>query len=232
MTDHLEPYRRMARSICFVPPQWQAERFYRALTQSSTGTPTFAVSGATAPSTVSSLAKLSASAPDSDPGPTPDPSEYIAALVRDAVSKPSVLVTSYNIPENIGDRIGKLARPLPRTAIAPLPKLPEPDSNWAPAPEVAPVPSEAPITALNKSPVEVKVLAPAIAPDADTNDLSDLEIVISTAEPTTRLEISQPIVSPPMDALDKTPVTATKADKRGNRKQAQGFSPNKKQRKA
>ncbi|HEY9748518.1 MAG TPA: hypothetical protein V6C63_07560 [Allocoleopsis sp.] len=238
MTDHLEPYRRMARSIRFVPPQWQVERCYQALTQVNTGTPTFASSGVTA----SSPAASSASTSIPDLGATPDPSEYSAALIQAAVSKPTAWLTHYNIPENIGDRISKLATPQPKTAIAPLPKLPEPDPNWTPAPKVAAVEPEAisETVAFNLAVPDSEISlpepefissvapVPAIASEPSPSEMGDLEIVLSTAEPATRLEIPQPTVSPSIGALETTPDTASKATKQSNRKQAQGFSPSKK----
>ncbi len=67
-----------------------------------------------------------------DSGPAPDPSERAAALVRAAVSKPTVLPTIYVIPENIGDRISRLAGPKATTPIIIPPKIPQPDPNWTP----------------------------------------------------------------------------------------------------
>lgn len=247
VTDHLEPYRRMARSIRFVPPQWQVERFYQALTQVSTGTPTFAISGVTASSPTASSASTSIS----DPGSTPDPSEYSAALIQAAVSKPTAWLTHHNIPENIGDRISKLAAPQRKTAVAPLPKLPEPDPNWTPASKVAAVEPDAisetvafklnvpdsetslpePELIPSAAPVEATVPVPAIASEPSASEMGDLEIVISTAEPSTRLEISPP-TAPAVERLNPASVTDHKATKRNNRKSAQGFSPSKKQRKA
>lgn len=103
MTDHLEPYRRMARSLRFVPPVWETAHLYRAMTR-VTG-PSFSVS----PVAYSSIDYLwSVKEPPADLEPSSDPSQRAADLIRAAVSKPSVFPVPYVIQENIGDRISKL----------------------------------------------------------------------------------------------------------------------------
>ncbi|GAC1470986.1 MAG: hypothetical protein NVSMB70_15950 [Chamaesiphon sp.] len=124
MTDHLEPYRRMVRSIRFVPPlarnQQEAQlvkpapgfnTLFRNIVSATTATPSL--------------------------GSDPDPCEHIAALVRTAVSKQTVFPIIYVIPENIGDRISRLAPPKVVTPVIIPPKIPQPDPNWKPAYTVA-----------------------------------------------------------------------------------------------
>ncbi|MGC1395581.1 MAG: hypothetical protein WA828_14960, partial [Coleofasciculaceae cyanobacterium] len=94
MTDHLEPYRRMARSIRFFPPS--------ALTFKPILPPV------TAESVVDSWAKTTSNADVKSIEPPLDLSKHAAALVHEAVCKPTVLPATYAIPENIGDRISRL----------------------------------------------------------------------------------------------------------------------------
>jgi len=65
-----------------------------------------------------------------------DPTQDVTALVRDAVEKPTVLPVTYAIPENIGDRISRLASPKAVTTAIIEPKIPQPDPNWV-APNAA-----------------------------------------------------------------------------------------------
>ena len=62
-------------------------------------------------------------------GPPIDPSEHVAALVHEAVCKPTVLPATYTIQENIGDRISRLATPKPVESVIIQPKIPQPASN-------------------------------------------------------------------------------------------------------
>ena len=95
VTDHLEPYRRMARSIRFFPPS--------ALAIKPIPEPV------TTKSVVDSWAmKTSSNADVKSIEPPIDLSDHAAALVHEAVSKPTVLPATYVIPENIGDRISRL----------------------------------------------------------------------------------------------------------------------------
>ena len=119
MTDHLEPYRRMARSIRFFPPS--------ALTQPIP-------QPITAPVTPSSVAedwakKTSSNASVKPIEPPIDPSEHAAALVHEAVWKPTVLPATYTIPENIGDRISRLAASRRPVALVIQPTMPQPALN-------------------------------------------------------------------------------------------------------
>ncbi len=117
MTDHLEPYRRMARSIKFFPPL--------SLSQSSQDP----VPVTPLPLGVSPSKPLLDSNVTSAEPPI-DPSEHAAALVQEAVSKPTVLPASYAIQENIGDRISRLTSAKPVKLPIVQPKIPKPDPNW------------------------------------------------------------------------------------------------------
>ncbi|MBE9177754.1 IS1 family transposase [Oculatella sp. LEGE 06141] len=126
MVDHLEPYRRMARSIRFVPPIWDARR-YQHLTE-----PTPVRSIPWVP-----IAQENTSQPLADPEPSVDPSAHAEALIRAAVSQPTTLPIIYVLPESIGDRISKLTDqaeqatyPAPQPLVMPPPKIPQPDPNW------------------------------------------------------------------------------------------------------
>ncbi len=121
VTDHLEPYRRMARSIRFFPPLSLA-----GSTQESVAQPVTPVPGADLPSwkTITQSHEKSAQEPPIDP------SEHVAALVNEAVRKPTVLPTTYAIQENIGDRINRMAPPKRVEAIINPFKIPQPDPSY------------------------------------------------------------------------------------------------------
>ena len=95
VTDHLEPYRRMARSIRFFPPS--------ALALKPIPQPV-----ATVPVVDSWVIATSSNADVKSIEPAIDLSAHAAALVHEAVCKPTVLPATYVIPENIGDRISRL----------------------------------------------------------------------------------------------------------------------------
>jgi predicted RNA-binding Zn-ribbon protein involved in translation (DUF1610 family) len=120
VTDHLEPYRRMVRSIRFVPPLARNQQYEQQ-----------GQLPLTPESPVNSSPSKIAVTPA--PGPAIDPSEHVADLVRTAVSKPAVIPVTYTIPENIGDRISRLAPPKTVTPVIIPPKIPQPDPNWKPA---------------------------------------------------------------------------------------------------
>jgi hypothetical protein len=124
VTDHLEPYRRMARSIRFIPPLALNQPSQKSASQPETPAPV---------GQSSSWSTTSWSAAKPVEGPPIDLSEHAAALVQEAVSKPTVLPVTYSIQENIGDRISRLvpAKPVESTVIQF--KIPQPDPNWTPA---------------------------------------------------------------------------------------------------
>lgn len=125
MTDYLEPYRQLVRSIRFAPQVGQHERFNRLVHQPLP-----------VPSVHHSETRQvnQTSTTTSDAGPSPDPSEHSAALVHAAVSKHTVLPVTYSISENIADRISRLTTSKPKQVRLPIvtPKIPEPDPNWIP----------------------------------------------------------------------------------------------------
>ena len=161
MTDHLEQYRRLARAIRFVPPLPESD-----LTETQENHSTLASSVSHFPAT-----KISSPAPVAENfGPPPDPSEHIAALVKQAVSKHTVLPVAYSIQENIGDRISRLSDHTEIQSQKPLiilPKIPAPDPNWTP---------RTPVT--HQQPVEVEVAANHI-PETSTNGKLPVEQVAS-----------------------------------------------------
>ncbi len=130
MTDPLEKYRVMVRSIKFSPSSLDKNQPTTQVEPDSVSKPS--------PSTSLSWAKISSVL---DSGPPVDPSEHIADLVRNAVSKHTVLPSSYAIPANIADRISQLS---PTREVRPtiiLPPIPEPDPNWKPSiSAISPVP--------------------------------------------------------------------------------------------
>jgi predicted RNA-binding Zn-ribbon protein involved in translation (DUF1610 family) len=115
VTDHLEPYRRMARSIRFFPPS--------ALALKPIPQPV------TADAVADSWVKTSSNADVKSIEPPIDLSERAAALVHEAVWKPTVLPATYVIPENIGDRISRLVASSSVDLAKIKPNLPQPACN-------------------------------------------------------------------------------------------------------
>ncbi len=155
VTDHLEPYRRMARSIRFFPPISLTH-----LSQESVQEPLIPVPVVdSSPKRTITDTHLSP-----DVGPPIDPSEHAAGLVHEAVSKRTVLPAHYTIPENIGDRISRLTTPKPVNFVLISPKIPQVDSDWTSTPTLEPQP----IKADSKESIEDAYLeAPALARVAD-----------------------------------------------------------------
>jgi predicted RNA-binding Zn-ribbon protein involved in translation (DUF1610 family) len=162
-------------------------------------------------------------APEYVHGPTPNHSEHIAALVRDAVSKPTVVPVTYAVAENIGDRISRLAPPKVVNHVIIQPKIPQPDPNWKPAPTVVQEhrvtgwETSAP-TAIAAETVQVKAPATDIEDDATQGDLVTEETVVE--EPTTNLAetpvqdlvADEAVVEEPTTNLAETPVQDLVAD--------------------
>ncbi|MFB8790831.1 MAG: hypothetical protein U7123_18755 [Potamolinea sp.] len=116
MTDHLEQYRRMARSMRFFPPLSLNQPSPESLNQPLA--PTLMVDLSfrkTIPD-----AQVSASV-----GPPIDPSKHAAALIAEAVRKPTVLSAIYSIQENIGDRINRLAATKQKDSSLKKPQIPQ-----------------------------------------------------------------------------------------------------------
>lgn len=143
MTDHLEPYRKMARSLRFVPSQGPVEPAYRQLTKLSkleASTPAMVAD----PQATAIAAGWTA--PDvAAPTPPVDPSQRAEELIRAAVAKPTILPVTYHLLENIGDRISKMAPARPPQAEPWTPKIPQPGAlGWVPtSPTPAPEPAAA-----------------------------------------------------------------------------------------
>lgn len=206
VTDHLEPYRRMVRSIRFVPalgPTHQSQQPVMPLPQ----------------------VNLSPSVPSAPPPasePAPDPSEHVTGLVREAVSKPTVLPVTYAIAENIGDRISRLAPAKPTRSQPPeiiAFKIPQPDPNWQPA---TPVPGwEQPVDASSTAPSSVaapKVEPPSSSvPEAEAQTpatAAEVEAPPSSVPETEAAPIPEPVEETPSalpEAISETPTVAPEA---------------------
>ena len=204
MTEYLESYRRMARAIRFVPPLARNQEYHRQIHDL---VPPAVVVNSVSKNILPDTTETPA------PGPAPDPSEHIAALVRDAVSKPTVMPVIYAIPENIGDRISRMAPPKPLNQVVFAPKLPEPDPNWIAAQKVAQSPpaleentqvEDSPASAITSSsvvapPPEVQQEIPAIETPESTVLETDNQVEETPPTPTAALE------APP---AEETPVQA------------------------
>ncbi len=120
MTDHLEPYRRMARSIRFFPPFSLTPPVDQSVDQPVT--PASEGDSWTKKTLADAQMKTTVESPI-------DPSEHAAALVNEAVWKSTVLPATYRIPENIGDRISRLTAAKPVEPMLIQPKIPQPAPN-------------------------------------------------------------------------------------------------------
>ncbi|XWK88821.1 MAG: hypothetical protein U7127_01795 [Phormidium sp.] len=189
MTDHLEQYRRLARAIRFVPPLPESH-----LAETKENHPNWASSVSHFPATnTPSPAKL-----EENFGPPPDPSEHIAALVKQAVSGHTVLPVAYSVQENIGDRISRLnhnAETQQHKPLIILPKIPAPDPNWTPS---------TPVT--HQQTVEVEVAANHL-PETSTNGKLPVE-QIASAEIKLQENSSLPVLeTQPSEELVVTPLS-------------------------
>ncbi|NES97567.1 MAG: hypothetical protein F6K32_20595, partial [Desertifilum sp. SIO1I2] len=121
MTDQLEPYRKMVRSMRFTPLHRPIEQFYQGIQFASESLDRL----------TSSESKQQNIHLDSKPQSTIDPSEHTAQLIQAAVTKPTVIPTAYSIPENPGDRISKLSQTKAKSnGIKPAVNLPPATSSW------------------------------------------------------------------------------------------------------
>jgi predicted RNA-binding Zn-ribbon protein involved in translation (DUF1610 family) len=109
VTDYLEPYRRIVRSIRFVPPIWHHAQPHHTLTEPARLSPPIVSTPLTASPVESPVA--------------PDPSEHVLALIQAAVARPTELPVQYVIPESIGDRISRMTTP---AVVLPPPREPQP----------------------------------------------------------------------------------------------------------
>ena len=194
MTDHLEPYRRMARSIRFFPPSPLTQPIPQPIT---------------APVTPSSVVedwgkKTSSNAPVKPIEPPIDPSEYAAALVHEAVWKPTVLPATYTIPENIGDRISRLSASKPVNLVI-QPTIPQPALNGTAvhSSETSQIntdrlvyDAQRQVYALASTIVSEPVEAPEIAPEEAVTLVSEpVEAEVATPEEAVTL-VSEPVEAP------------------------------------
>ena len=122
----------MVRAIRFVPPLARNQQYHHPIPDPVTPAPSLSSFS----KTMSEAALTEASTP------TLNPSEHVAALVKAAVSKVSVIPVVYVIPENIGDRISRLAKPRAITPVINPPKIPQPGPNWKPTSTVVAEPVE------------------------------------------------------------------------------------------
>ena len=200
MTDHLEPYRRMARSIRFFPPC------------SLTGPSQESMAKAVTPAPVTPTSTWNTQVGDNEISafePPIDPSEHVAALVHEAVNKPTVLPTTYAIQENIGDRISRVspsaqpvsAQPV-KSFINPF-KIPSPDPNWIPAPPIEAQPLQAQTReSLDQAhpEVEVSTSATGLAPSPIVEEVSSEDSGAMVAKPVevpeTPAEVSVAVARP------------------------------------
>ncbi len=95
VTDYLEKYRIMVRSMRFFPPLKKNNKQGQKLPQQSLSLPP------------SSSQKLPSESVGENNKPRLDLAKYITDLIGNAVAKPSIL-GSYNIQQNLGDRISKI----------------------------------------------------------------------------------------------------------------------------
>ena len=203
MTDHLEPYRRMARSIRFFPPLSLKQPSQEAVAQ--VVTPALGVDSSPRKTQPENHVQP-------DLGPPIDPSEHAAALVHEAVSKRTVLPTTYTILENIGDRISRMTSPKPVESLIIQPKIPQPDPNWTPAHTIEPQAIEAEPQVIEAEPqvieaesqvieAEPKKLIDDAQPEASTS-----ERVVTEAPPVEDTSNDEPVaaVVEPV-AVEETP---------------------------
>lgn len=121
MTDQLEPYRKMVRSMRFTPLHRPIDRFYQGIEFASESLDRL---------TISESKKQNIHL-DSKPQSSIDPSEHTARLIHEAVTKPTVIPTTYSIPENPGDRISKLSQTKAKSnGIKPAVHLPPATPTW------------------------------------------------------------------------------------------------------
>jgi predicted RNA-binding Zn-ribbon protein involved in translation (DUF1610 family) len=132
-----------------------------------------------------------------DVGPPIDPSEHVAALVQEAVRKPTVLPATYTILENIGDRISRLTTPKRVESVIIQPKIPQPTSNGISA-QVKPA-QESPIDPDHAAAlVHEAVRKPTVLPETYTilENIGDRISRLTTPKPVDA-DINPPTISQP-----------------------------------
>jgi predicted RNA-binding Zn-ribbon protein involved in translation (DUF1610 family) len=136
--------------------------------------------------------------------------EHAAVLVHEAVSKPTVLPTTYTILEDIGDRISRLTTPKPVDAEIIPPKILQPDSEGTSAETIEPQPSEADTKkSLDDTHLEASAPDTVVAVAPTVEEMHSDESVAVVVEPvpveeTTDNEASTELVAEPV-AVEETP---------------------------
>jgi predicted RNA-binding Zn-ribbon protein involved in translation (DUF1610 family) len=132
-----------------------------------------------------------------DLGPPIDPSEHVAALVQEAVRKPTVLPATYTILENIGDRISRLTTAKRVESVIIQPKIPQPTSNGTSV-QVKPA-QESPIDPEHAAAlVHEAVSKPTVLPETYTilENIGDRISRLTTPKPVDA-DINPPTISQP-----------------------------------
>jgi predicted RNA-binding Zn-ribbon protein involved in translation (DUF1610 family) len=136
--------------------------------------------------------------------------EHAAALVHEAVCKPTVLPTTYTILEDIGDRISRLTNPKPVDAEIIPPEIVQPDSEGTSAETIEPQPSEADTKkSLDDTHLEASAPDTVVAEAPTVEEMPSDESVAVVVEPvpveeTTDNEASTEVVAEPV-AVEETP---------------------------
>lgn len=204
VTDHLEPYRRMARSIKFFPPS--------ALTQTI---PVPIFQPVTQVSAVNSWTQKTSSNADLKPIEPPiDLSKHAAALVHEAVKKPTVLPATYVIPENIGDRISRMAASKSLVSVNTQPIVAQPalngnafhSSNYDNADRLV-YDAHRQIYALASTIVAAPVAATSVAETTTEEPVAVAKIVPETATPAAEASVAETTIEEPVAVAEiETPV--------------------------
>jgi predicted RNA-binding Zn-ribbon protein involved in translation (DUF1610 family) len=188
VTDHLEPYRRMVRSMRFFPPLPLEQPSLNSIVDGVAPEP----ASSSKPQTV-----RSEEAEPPVPRPPIDLSEHIATLVREAVSKKSVLPTSYAIPENIGDRISRMTTKKVIPVIA-APKFPQYDD--IPSTEAKHVES---LPVEQDKQAEDPISATVVAEPEVVEETATAEVLTNVTEPepeeTAQKEVVATVVAEPVE---------------------------------
>ncbi|MBD1809380.1 hypothetical protein H6F98_28570 [Microcoleus sp. FACHB-SPT15] len=210
MTDHLEPYRRMVRSMRFSPPLSLTQLSQKSAAHLVTTEPVDSWSKTTLPDThVQSVSESPI-----------DLSEHTAALIHKAVRKPTVLPTTYVILENIGDRISRLTTPKPVTPVTIPFKIPQADANTTAIQTSKPEPVQAdssesiddtPVVAVAQ-PVEVEDTPSPKADETASTVITEPVEAEETSDENTVAVVAQPVEVEDTSANEAAVVTEPVAE--------------------
>ncbi len=178
----------MARSLRFLPPISLTHLSQESV--AGTVTPAPVVTSSPKQTKIESDVSL-------EVGPPIDPSEHVAALVQEAVRKPTVLPATYTILENIGDRISRLTTPKRVEPVIIQPKIPQPISKGTSA-QVEPA-QESPIDPEHTAAlVHEAVSKPTVLPETYTilENIGDRISRLTTPKPVDS-DINSPTISQP-----------------------------------